>query len=550
MMKNALIASVALAALVAMTGCSSDSGGGGGTSALATGGFLKSVNDGATSSNAFPFTADFAYQKAQHLYIASDIQGSGDINKITFAYATNEVATQCPEMTIRMGHTSLVALTSTFADNVEEGKGSLQVVEDNTTINIPAGNAGETFDIELSTPFAYNGVDNLVVEFEHSAACTNSVGIVVTSSGYVSRVFTNVVADTGSPSDVSPYTVFTFAGGVNMQDYGAGNNHSLPFGGAPVHLQHLYTAADINGSGPITGYALQMNSVSSEGNYTMTVKMGHTSSDALVATYADNSSDFKVVATDVAVNIPAGIAAGDWVWVPLNGSFNYNGTDNFVVDIEQSASSGVTNVVNAVNIGGSVRVYAAAGTATGNVDGYINNAKFRFNGVPMSVIDSNVVAYGTPLNVTTNGMQAIYGAYTLGTGAAINSIGLRVAGDVASDVTYTGANITMGHTTLSDLSSTLADNMDDAKVVFTGNITVPAGTKAGDWITLPVSGFTYDPTKNLTVQILPGTSDATTPLFYSGNGIVSNSGTFAVGDTTISGFEGSLHPQLQLGLSK
>ena len=51
------------------------------------------------------------------------------------------------------------------------------------------------------------------------------------------------------------------------------------------------------------------------------------------------------------------------------------------------------------------------------------------------------------------------------------------------------------------LSTTFADNMTDPTTVFTGTLNIPAGFRAGDWVTMPVSGFTYDPTQNLVVEV-------------------------------------------------
>ena len=93
------------------------------------------------------------------------------------------------------------------------------------------------------------------------------------------------------------------------------------------------------------------------------------------------------------------------------------------------------------------------------------------------------------------------------------------------------------------------DNMDEATVVYRGDVTVPAGTKAGDWITVAISRFTYDPTKNLTIQIDPVSTSFDLVLYYGGNGVVSNSGLYVAGSTTIS-LEGTRHPHLQLGFTK
>ena len=543
-----MLVPIVAVALISACGGGGDSGS---TAALQTGGFVKSV--GIAES---PIFSDFRISnpkiRVQYMYTASEMKSAGNISAVSLRYGADTVSDiTCSNVTIKMGHTTLSDLTTPLSSNVEQGAGSLETVMANSSVVFPAGTIGDRYAFKLDTPFQYNGVDNLVVDIDRNGTCDGDFPDSYTNTASVQAAWTYDDDLSSSTITRHPDMDFLFAGGVNKQDKGGTISDNYPFSDANGHEQLLYRSGDINGSGPISGFGLQLHGTSIEATYTMSVKMGHSVSGYLLSTYANNSNDLTAVATDLNVTIPSGLTAGDWIWVPLTGSFNYNGTDDLLIDIVTTANTGSANAVNSTEVIGLVRAIGPGDSDTALVvNAYTPNAEFRFNGAPMSVIEPNVVGYGTLLNTTTNGTQAIYGAYALGTGAAIKSIGLRVAGDVASDVTYTGANITMGHTTLSDLSSTLADNMDDAKVVFTGDITVPAGTKAGDWITLPVSGFTYNPTKNLTVQVLPGTSDTTTPLFFSGNGIISNTGSFAVGGTTITSFEGSRHPQLQLGLSK
>jgi hypothetical protein len=50
------------------------------------------------------------------------------------------------------------------------------------------------------------------------------------------------------------------------------------------------------------------------------------------------------------------------------------------------------------------------------------------------------------------------------------------------------------------LADTYASNMDENLTVHSGSFSIPAGLKAGDWVTIPLSSaFTYDQAKNLAV---------------------------------------------------
>ena len=59
----------------------------------------------------------------------------------------------------------------------------------------------------------------------------------------------------------------------------------------------------------------------------------------------------------------------------------------------------------------------------------------------------------------------------------------------------------LGHNSGTALSPIFDLNMADPTTVFTGTLFVPGGLKAGDWVTIPVSGFTYYPAWNLVVDV-------------------------------------------------
>ena len=510
MIKNATAALMSIAAVVAMTACSSDSDTPFVSGKLATGGFIKTVEEAGGSSFGGMFgTSDSRYQL---LYTPTDIEGSGNIESIGFQLFEN-VATgvNCPNVTIKIGHTSLAALTTTYDSNVEVGQGSRVTAASNVNLTIPSGLAGEYFSIPLDAPFNYNGVDNLIVEVVRDVACDTAVLVNGSIAAYNASLYaTNFTAATGTTSTAQIHMKAIFAGGVNTQEYGGSSGHSLPFNLSNLaHLQNLYMASDVNGSGPITGIGLQMNGSSVESTYTLTVKIGHSSLTDLQAVYADNSSDFKAVATDVNITVPAGLVAGDWVWIPLEGSFNYNGTDNLLVDFETTAAVGGDNYVRATSMSNNVRASGSDGSTTAlNVDTWLNNAKFRFNGATMDVItpgdDIFYAFYGN--NAYTR--QYLYSAHSMGTGGAVTEVVFRLEYDsLASD--YPAAEIVLGHTDNTSLDTNMSLNMDDRKFVFNGTMSIPAGLKAGDWVTFPVSGFTYDPTKNLVVEVSQDTGDNT-----------------------------------------
>jgi hypothetical protein len=75
-------------------------------------------------------------------------------------------------------------------------------------------------------------------------------------------------------------------------------------------------------------------------DYVVTVRLGHTTLSALAGSFAANfnSGAPVTVASGLSFKVPAGIPVGHPIWIPLSGVFNYNGTDNLIVDIEVSGA--------------------------------------------------------------------------------------------------------------------------------------------------------------------------------------------------------------------
>ena len=500
-----------IVAMIAMTACSSDSdsgasgGVGSGSTPLATGGFVKEVAKGAPYSTSAPLYT--SVQKSQFLIVSNEINGSGNIDSISFRAEDDEVETKCTNVKIQMGHTGLAELTTTYADNIEEGHGSLQTVVEEKDLTFAALTAGDLITIDLDTPFNYNGVDNLVIYYQMSGACDNSIGIVTDSTANRLLHSQNINALTGGLYLDLPNLVMHFMGGVNTQDYGSTLNNSWPFSTQLPHTQNLYTASDINGSGPITGLGFQVNGPTSEAVYVATVKLGHTGLTDLQTVYADNSGDLVTVATNINFTVPAGLAAGDWFWVPLTGSFNYDGTDNLLVDIEVTAATGSTNL-RTTAMGNTVRASGSNGADTAQyIDSYAYHAKFRFNGASMDVMTIANGGWALPFNGSNAyRTQILYGAHALGTGGKVSAISFRLK-NASSASEHTESTVVLGNTANTVLDDNLSLNIVDSTNVFSGTITIPAGLKEGDWITFPVSGFTYDATKNLVLEVAPNASD-------------------------------------------
>lgn len=491
-----------------LTAC--NGGGGGGPAPLATGTFTKTVEI-APATTFWSGLFDTAVQnRYMFLLTAADINGSGKVRSVRFKYnATLASAVSCPNTTIKMGATTVATLSATYASNVNQGAGSFTTVLSNTAVTIPAGSAGSYFNIDVATPFDYNGKDNLIVEVTRTAACTANVGAVVTAAGYNAAVFSSVssTAVTGSAGAFSTHMQLVFAGGENSVRYPTFTNNSFPFSitASGQHIQLLHLVGDVGGSGPITGIALISPSVSTGQAYTINVKLGHTNLAALTNNFANN---FNVgspvtVASALTFTVPAGVPIGTPIWLPLTGTFIYDGTSNLIVDVEVTSASGTT-FWGEDNGPAGRRVFGPSASATGTVDTGSYHTAFRFNGGLMNVItDGGVSTYILPVGDTTQHIvQILYDSAALGTSGSITKLGFRLGNDAIA-FAHTDVHLVLGHTTLSSLgAASLAANIQSGRTaVFTGTISIPAGLKAGDWVQVPLSTpFTYDPTKNLVVQ--------------------------------------------------
>jgi hypothetical protein len=404
-------------------------------------------------------------------------------------------------------------LLNGFADNVQEGKGTLETVRTGA-FSVPAGSAGDYFTIILDTPFLYNGVDNLVVDFLVTA-CDAVILLRRDNSTLVDgAVYRDSLTEPmGALSTTVMHTSFNFEGGVDDVEFAAspGMGNSFPFGGTSKKVQLLYDATVINGSGPITGIAMRVGlGPTAEQSYTYTMQVGHSTLTDLTTDFNGNFSGTPVtVADNAAFNVPAGVPMGDYIWIPMpDGSFNYNGTDNLIVEIDVSSSTGIT-YWGYDTIGPDLtRAYGDSGSDTAlarNTEKY--HISFRFNGGPMDVITAEDASWSLPFSNLDVKTQFLFDAWQLGTGGPVTGISFRLEADsVASN--YPSATVILDHTVNTVLSTTFANNLTDPTTVFTGTLSVPAGLKAGDWVTIPVSGFTYDPTQNLVVEV---TEDGSLP---------------------------------------
>ena len=474
--------------------------------------FSRTIADNIDSVSIFePFFNVAPYFKYQFLYTATQVAGSGYIDALSFIRSeemTSDVT--CDNTIIRMGYSPLSTLEANFSYNIQSYKGAAQTVLDNTTISIPAGATGELFEIKLDRPFYYNGVDSLVVEMKSDGACTANVNIYHENVGLGNnqKLFNYSDAVTGFLANYLPHTQFRFRGGDEVVIDEVPDINGAPFASSNGKVQLLYYSDEINGKGIITGIGfpvgLGAGSPTSKANYTLNVRLGHTTLSDLTADFDNNFSTPPVtMANNISYQAPGGLPDDTYIWIPMpDGKFEYNGTDNLLIEIEVTSASGLTylkwrydtKLRRAVGVAGSATALAADNLAYG--------LKLRFAGSSIDIITDGAISEDRPFHTSANTVQHLFHASELGTGGVINKIAYRLDQKVSATESYNDCRIMLGHATGSVLGDTsFSGNMVDRTMVLSGNINIPASL-AGDWFEIPLTTpFVYDSAQNLVVEL-------------------------------------------------
>lgn len=120
-------------------------------------------NDG-TAFNSSPITPYYGYSYSQTIYLSSEINASGNITSLEYALNAGTDISSCDDtVDVWIGHTtnSSFASTSDWAD-----VSTLTQVLTSGTITA----AGDVATITFSSPFAYNGSDNLIIAIDANEA--------------------------------------------------------------------------------------------------------------------------------------------------------------------------------------------------------------------------------------------------------------------------------------------------------------------------------------------------------------------------------------------
>lgn len=127
-----------------------------------------SVGSGNNELQAIPIEAYYGYTYSQSIYLQPDINSSGNITSLAWYFSGTSNLSNTQDIVIWMGHTTKVDFRST-TDWIDTT--ALTRVYAGT-LGTPAGPGWIT--LTLSTPFAYNNVDNLVIAVDENTPGYNS----------------------------------------------------------------------------------------------------------------------------------------------------------------------------------------------------------------------------------------------------------------------------------------------------------------------------------------------------------------------------------------
>jgi hypothetical protein len=120
--------------------------------------------DTSTTSN-YPITSCYGYTYSQQIYLASEINTSGNITELSFyldAQTSTADFSESTDWTVYLGHSTKTEFVDT--DNWEDLSNLSSVYTG--TVTFPAED--NWFTITLDTPFAYNGTDNLILAVDEN----------------------------------------------------------------------------------------------------------------------------------------------------------------------------------------------------------------------------------------------------------------------------------------------------------------------------------------------------------------------------------------------
>ena len=249
---------------------------------VALSGIVTSEIGEGTESWTYPLDTNALKSRTQVIYHASEIEGEGDIVSLTLDIAT--VPEPMNTWTIRMKHTS----KDEYATNDEWETDAWTIVYQNDV----SMNAAGLYTFIFSTPFDYNGTENLMIDFSFNNSSYGSSGLCERTDVASNRSLTN--RSYSSSSD--PLTWDNASIGGNLHNY-------IPNIELEIEVDSQVTPAAVSNfvSGVWSGYLTVNQSWE-------TFAIQAFAQDDMVTTI---SNQFEALATDLTLSLPSIVKEGE-----------------------------------------------------------------------------------------------------------------------------------------------------------------------------------------------------------------------------------------------
>ncbi len=334
------------------------------TGGTSTGGNVSWVTIGSDDSfvGELPVNGEYNYSLSQQIYTNAEIDRTGTITKIAL-YNGNLQMTR----TINLYMLSTYKQNFSDLDDWESVSSSDLVFSGEVTFLV-----SQWTEIELNTPFEYDGTGNIIVVVDdntgnYESAMNFSAFEATGQSIYVSSDYTDYDAtdlsavSASSIGSVKNQIKFGFmdsssqtsGDSVNWITIGAGNstNQNLPVNSYYDYSfsQQIYTYAEIGRAGTIESVAFYNTSY--ETTRTIDLYMYNTDRQTFTSTI-----DWEFVDPgDLVFSGEVTFLSGEWTEIPLNTPFEYDGLHNIIIVADDNT------VIEATSL--SFRVFSATSQA-------------------------------------------------------------------------------------------------------------------------------------------------------------------------------------------
>ena len=480
-----------------------------------------------TIGNSIPFNNSTAiYAKSQYLYTPGEIAGDSDgfIDTLWIRCSTNQPsgAGVYSNLSIAMGQ-SLGTATAFPSTNFITGLTNVLNEASYTTLPIITIAGSDWLPIPLSTPFAYDDAQSLVVEIKCDPSVANGtnvfrgtatdrrlIGSLASSSG---TLFGGPI-DIGlsiSPGITPPYytTLGTIGNTIPL------NNSSSIY----ERSQYLYAPGEmpgaINGSIDTLWVRCGTNQPSGAGVYSnLTISLGQSLGTATAFPNTTMVAGLTNVLNESSyTTLPIVTVGGSaWLPIPLTTSFPFDPSLSLIVEFQSDA--GVTNGTNVFRgTAADRRLLSTSNAPTGTLFAGPIDLGISIDNSPFTppFYNSNTANSTTsfPLNnTTTDKTQYIYGPglFSGANDGIIDTLWLRAAtNEPVGAGPFTDLEISMGQTigTSTTLSNTFFTGL--TTVFYDASYTtVPISTAVPQdgWFAIPLNTpFHYDPNQSLVVEL-------------------------------------------------